>query len=227
MQKILIIGGAEDGSREVRDMIARELPYHIFEASSEEQVKMELEQRVFSIVVIVKSRLNEDDLFLIDRLRNVHYSFSIVLLTNELNSSVQKLHGVSEVHTLVRPVGNRNVVGLVRKLLVAKRVPKQVFRRFNTNQIAQIESLDDGENLLTSMYNLSKGGAYCEFEANNLLAVGDVIRLKVFLNDTNREYTFNAKVVWTTAAGRFSGRFGCGFRFVTAKDTHRSLLSKG
>ncbi len=227
MHKILVVGRAEDGAREVREMIARELPYHLFEATDEEQVKAELEQRVFSLVVVVKSRLTEDDLFLIDRLRNVHYSFSIMVVTDEANATLQKLIGVTEVHTLTRPVGNRNIVGLARKLLVAKRVPKQVFRRFNTNQIAQIESLDDGENLLTSMYNLSKGGAYCEFEANNLLAVGDIIRLKVFLNDTNREYTFNAKVVWTTAAGRFSGRFGCGFRFVTAKDTHRSLLSKG
>lgn len=227
MHKILVVGRAEDGAREVREMIAQELPYHMFEATDEDQVKMELEQRVFSLVIVVKSRLTEDDLFLIDRLRNVHYSFSIMVVTDEANSTLQKLIGVTEVHTLTRPVGNRNIVGLARKLLVAKRVPKQVFRRFNTNQIAQIESLDDGENLLTSMYNLSKGGAYCEFESNNLLAVGDVIRLKVFLNDTNREYTFNAKVVWTTAAGRFSGRFGCGFRFVTAKDTHRSLLSKG
>ncbi len=227
MQKILVFGSRQDGAPEVRQMIERELPYQIFEASNEDDLKAQIEQLVFSAVVVVKSNLENDDLFLIDRLRNAHYSFSIVVITDTSSSeTVQKVKYMSDVHTLVRPVTNRNVVGLVRKLLVAKRVPKQVFRRFNKNQIAQIESLDDGDNLLTSMYNLSKGGAYCEFESNSLLAVGDVVRLKIFLSDTNSEYTFNAKVIWTTATGRFSGRFGCGFRFIAAKDIHRSLLSK-
>jgi len=227
MQKILIVGSITDGARDTRVMIERDLPYQIYEAADSNEMKGQLEQRVFNLVIVVKSEINDESLLMIDRLKNANYAISIMVVTDKVNAPMlQKINLLSDIHTLVRPVTNRNIVGLVRKLLVAKRVPKQLYRRFNTNQIAQIEMLQSGDNLLTSMYNLSKGGAYCEFEAGNLLTVGDVIRLKVFLNDTNSEYTFNAKVIWTVPTGRFSGRFGCGFKFVSAKDTYRTLLSK-
>src|SRR5690606_24744522 len=124
---------------------------------------------------------------------------------------IDRLHYMPDVHLLAEPYYEKNLIGIVRKLLISKRVPKQMYRRFNTNQIAEVEELSSGASVLTSMYNLSKGGAYCEFEAADSLSVGDYIRMKVAIPDTNSEYTFNAKVVWTTPKGRFSGRFGCGF----------------
>src|SRR5690606_34559234 len=108
----------------------------------------------------------------------------------------------------------------------SRRVPKQLYPRFNTNQIAEIETLEDGGNLLTSMYNLSKGGAYCEFDSPTPVTVGDMVRVRIHLDEKNSDYAINAKVIWTTAKGRFSGRFGCGMKFVSSRDIYKTLLSK-
>jgi Tfp pilus assembly protein PilZ len=110
--------------------------------------------------------------------------------------------------------------------MVARRVPRQVHPRYNTNVLAQIESMVTGNPLLTSMYNLSKGGAYCEFDSDETFTVGDLVKLKVNLEDTKSDYDLSAKVIWTVKKGRFSGRFGCGFKFVSTQDAYHSLISK-
>ncbi len=228
IQKVLVISDRRESCTEVVSTIERDLPYQVTANLDPTEIEAQLESKVFHLVIIDHVDVNDATMGLVNWLKHTHYSFPILILTNKIKPSfTNRLNLISDTHTLIRPVLGKNITGLVRKLLVAKRVPKQVYRRFNTNQIAEVEALESGDSLLTSMYNLSKGGAYCEFDGGAALTVGDLIRLKVMLNDTNSEYTFNAKVIWTTQEGRFSGRFGVGFRFVSQKDTYRSLLSKG
>jgi DNA-binding NarL/FixJ family response regulator len=227
MQKVLIISQSPETSAEIQAMIERHLPYQVFTACEKESVQAQLESKVFNITIVDHPIVDEEALEQIDWLKHTSYTFPILLITNKVMPHLQaKLNLLHDIHILARPVTEKSVAGLVRKLMMARRVPKQLYRRFNTNQIAEMEALASGDSLLTSMYNLSKGGAYCEFEGASPLTIGDMIRLKVFITDTNSEYTFNAKVVWTTVKGRFSGRFGCGFKFVSSKDAYRSLLSK-
>jgi len=227
MQKILVISDSLESSADVRTIIERDLPYPVYASFDQEGTQAQLESKVFNLAVFDQNIMDDKALEYISWLKHSSYSFPIVVITNKIKPDLNhKLSLLHDVHVLVRPTGDKNIVGLIRKLLVARRVPKQLYRRFNTNQIAELEALTTGDSLFTSMYNLSKGGAYCEFDECQTLTIGDMIRMKVFLNDTNSEYTFNAKVVWTTPKGRFSGRFGCGFKFVSAKDTYRSLLSK-
>jgi hypothetical protein len=80
---------------------------------------------------------------------------------------------------LQKPFDDKELIGLVRKLLMTKQIPQQLYKRFRTNQLASIENLADGSRLDSNMYNLSKGGVYCEFSAEPRFAVGDVVRMKV------------------------------------------------
>ena len=59
MQKILVFGSRQDGAPEVRQMIERELPYQIFEASNEDDLKAQIEQLVFSAVVVVTGKKSD------------------------------------------------------------------------------------------------------------------------------------------------------------------------
>ncbi len=227
VQRVLVVSDRKESGHQIVDTLERDLPYQLTLNLDPAEIEAQLESKVFHLVIIDHIDVNNSTMGLVNWLKHTHYSFPIMIVSNKITPDYSnRLNLVSDTHTVVRPVHGKGIVGLVRKLLVAKRVPKQVYRRFNTNQIAEVEALQSGDSLLTSMYNLSKGGAYCEFDGGNVFSVGDLIRMKVMLNDTNREYTFNAKVIWTTPSGRFSGRFGCGFRFVSQKDTYRSLLSK-
>jgi Tfp pilus assembly protein PilZ len=186
-----------------------------------------LNSKIFNLALFDCLEFGEAEFETIQQLKRAHSTFPVLIVASNIDKHFgEQLSFLADVHMLLKPITEKSLIGLIRKLLVAHRVPKQVYQRFNTNQIAQMEALSNGDNILSSMYNLSKGGAYCEYEGQDPISVGDLLRLKVVLDETQKEYTFNAKVVWTTTKGRFTGRFGCGFKFVSAKDTYRSMLSR-
>ncbi len=226
MQKILLISDMYDGDLDVCKMLETHLPYQVHATQGIAAARQLLESKVFNLVIIDLSEANHELLYFVDWIKNTSSNFPVLLIASKSPVATQtytRLMHYHDMHILFKPTNEKHILGLVKKLLIAKKVPKQVFRRFNTNQIAHMEALSSGDSLLSSMYNLSKGGVYCEFDGANRVAVGDMFRMKIYLNDTNSEYTFNARVVWVTQKGRFSGRFGCGFKFVTAKDTYRNL----
>jgi DNA-binding NtrC family response regulator len=226
MQKILVLSDSLESSSEMRRM-ASTLPYHLVTTYDAESLVDLTENKIFALTILDQALVDEKTIQMIDNLRRAGYAFPILVITSKIhgihNSRLDLFH---DVHVLVRPTHEKNILGLVRKLLASRRVPKQNFRRYNTNQVAQVEALTSGDNLISNMYNLSRGGAYCEFDGINGLAVGEIFRVRVYLTDTKSEYTFNAKVVWTTPKGRFSGRYGCGFKFLTAKDSYREQATE-
>lgn len=227
MQKILLFSEMGKGTSPVGDAIERSLNHQVFTANDMNELNNRLRDKLYHLFIYEVGEATEKTLAFIHSLRSEGFSFPMLVVASRAGYNTQeKFNLLPDVHLLMRPFHEKNLIGIVRKLLISKKVPKQMYRRFNTNQIAQLEALASGSSLLTSMYNLSKGGAYCEFEATENLSVGDYVKVKVSIPDTSSEYTFNAKVVWTTPKGRFSGRFGCGVRFVSAKDAYRALVSK-
>jgi response regulator RpfG family c-di-GMP phosphodiesterase len=227
MQKLLFYSTSNEGLGFYLDSVERKLAVQSTVVKNDNALRARLEEKVFHLFVVDVNVLTPDVIALIQDIRERGFSLPVLVVSNEAKSpNIVDLHHMPMVHLLLRPFHEKAFLGIIRKLLISKAVPKQVYRRFNTNQIAQLERLTSGEEVLTSMYNLSKGGAYCEFDSSETLVVGDVVRMKVALNDLDSEHTFNAKVVWTTRKGKFSGRFGCGVRFVNAKDIHRMLLAK-
>lgn len=227
MQKILLYGDTPENTARIRVAIENQLLYQVCEVYYKASLESQLSSKNFNLVLVECKELDEEALAVIDKLKSLAQALPVLVLTDRVLPQLRgRLNMLLDIHLLIRPVLDKNVVGLVRKLLSSRRVPKQNYRRFNTNQIAHMEALTSGESLMTNMYNLSKGGAYCEFDGRTPLGVGDLYRFKVFLDDTQSEYTFNAKVIWTIGRGRFSGRIGCGLKFVSSKDIYRSMASK-
>lgn len=228
MQKLLVVGiEAEEKRSSIGRLIEEKLPFQVFSVFSLEDMQEQLKSKLFNLVVFDAPVADEKLLATVSWLREKGHNFPVLVACDKVQGDIAtELTMLTEVHILRAPFHDKDVTGLVRKMMSVKRVPRQVFRRFETNQIAEMETLTSGDCMLTSMYNLSKGGAYCEFDCPNPLSIGDLFKLKVVIDDTNSEYTLNAKVVWTTQRGRFSGRFGCGFKFVSAQDTYKYLLSK-
>jgi hypothetical protein len=224
MQKILIISDDHNRSNSIRLIIENYLPYPAHIVSEVTSLKSQLERRAYSMCIVDVHSLDKRVLEWTEEIDSYGGHLSQIIVTTTIDNYIYtQMLNRADTHMLQHPADEKNILGLMRKLLVAKKVPKQQFQRFYTNQIAQIESLISGDNLLTSMYNLSKGGAYCEFDSKDSVSVGDIIRFKVAHSDGNKEYSLNAKVVWTTARGRYSGRFGCGFKFVSQSDIYGSM----
>ena len=153
--------------------------------------------------------------------------FPIILITEKKQlPDTYNAFDMPHLHVVQEPVEEKTLFGLARKLVVSKNIPQQKFRRFRTNQVAEVEAIMEGDSLSGNMYNLSKGGAYCEFDGPRVFAVGDLVRMKINLADMKSERLMNAKVVWTTVKGRTSGRPGVGMQFVNAQDTYKYLIDR-
>ena len=227
MQKVLIISESLKWGDATRSVLGQKLPVEIAQAETRREAAVEVESRLFHLVILDYRQVDANVMRTLHWLQGMNYSFPILIISEKVAEPLlQKLSTLSNIYLLMKPAADVALVGLVKKLLLARRVPKQAHRRFKTNQIVQMDSLTSDRSLLTNMFNLSKGGAYCEFEGGGAVTVGDLYRMKINLSDTSREYTFNAKVVWTTPDGRFSGRIGCGLKFVSEEETQRSLLSR-
>ncbi len=227
MHKILIYTEDFELSEKMDSLLTRSLNNPLFMAMNSQTLATELDSKVFSLGILREYEFTERTEKALTQIRRHGYSFPLLIATEKLTPTwVHFLQGLQDVHILVAPFNDKALVGLARKLLLARRVPKQIFRRFNTNQLAELESLSSGNSVLTCMYNLSQGGGYVEFDSADPITVGDLLKIRVALEQTEKQYALNAKVIWTTPKGRFSGRFGCGFKFVTNQDAYRSLISK-
>jgi DNA-binding NarL/FixJ family response regulator len=224
MQKILLLTHDHDRGLQLQEVLERQMPFQVQFIDSLQSLSQKIENTVVNLVILDVNVINKEIANFIQEVSYAAYPFNMIVLTDGVAKEfVHAVYNVDDVHILLRPIVEKNILGLARKLLIAKKIPKQVNRRFNTDQMAEIESLTTGDQLLSNMYNLSRGGAYCEFQKETGLAVGDLIRLKVSNSDKDEVRSVKARVVWTTDRGRYSGRTGCGLRFVTANEVVRNL----
>jgi hypothetical protein len=227
MQKILIYADDFERLEVLQRILEKHLNNPLEICMNEPGLVAQVEARTFSLGIFRAKQLNQKLVTLANRLRKSGFTFPLMMATDKIDTTtIAKAEELTDVHCLIGEPTEKALIGLTRKLLLARRVPRQHFRRFNTNVMAQIEPLATGHPLISCMYNLSQGGAYCEFEANEAVGVGDLIKLQVNLDGSRAGHILNGKVIWTTPKGRFSGRFGIGFKFVSSQDAYRALISK-
>ncbi len=227
MQKILIYSSDVWSLESVRASIDVNFDHPICTAIDEKTLRTELESSVFNLGIFRVKEIDQDTLRKISMMRSMGYKFPLLIAADNIGIKFSDLlKKLSDVHILSTPFRDVSLVGLARKILMGQQVPRQFFRRFYTNQIAELESLGSGDSHLSCMYNLSEGGAYCEFENKDGIGIGDLFRVKVDKENMNSQHILNAKVVWTTDKGKFSGRFGCGLRFISQKEVYQSLMAK-
>lgn len=58
------------------------------------------------------------------------------------------------------------------------------------------------------------------------MGVGDLLRLKVHLDDMERDHHIHGRIVWTTHKGHAAGGYGLGIKFMKGTDIYRNLLDK-
>ncbi len=119
----------------------------------------------------------------------------ILILGNNNEFTSNLVTSKKRVHFMPKPVSQEQVRGFINKLMLVKQLPEQKFKRFKTDQCAEIEKLDDGDTFIGSVKNLSMGGAYIILEDDHHLSIGTLVRLNVHNEDSERK-ALNAKIIW-------------------------------
>lgn len=226
MQRLIIYAENTSLAAQTQTLIQRDLTNPVSVALDHVDLNRQLERRIYHLAVFNFTYVGDRELQIINSLKAQAQNMpSVVVVDRIRSSSYDRIIRMPDVHLLISPNDDKSITALVRKLLVSKKVPKQIYQRFNTNQIAELENLKSGNQLFSSMYNLSKGGAYCEVESSANLKVGDVVRLKVSI-EKHRQHHLNAKIVWASDQTRVNGRSGFGLKFINAHDIHRIMASQ-
>jgi Tfp pilus assembly protein PilZ len=194
-----------------------------------EKTKDILTEQFLGLLIYEVESFTRKELQLFKDVREWGLSFPVLFICNNvLATDLEMLKNENKPHFLEKNFEDKKLFGVVNKLIKIRQIPQQMLQRYHTNQHVKVEGIQDSFTIESSMYNLSKGGAYCEFDPSDelSLAIGDLVKISVPLTDLSKNHALNAKVVWTTKKGRYSGRHGIGLKFVNNEEIYRSLLGK-
>lgn len=157
-----------------------------------------------------------------DLRKSGHKEWILVMAKGSFPKQISDLATREAVVFMEKPFESRDFLGLVHKILVSRSVAQRIHRRYHTNQQAELEFSNVNHKIQSKVRNLSKGGAYIEVPAVAPAAVGDVLRLRLSLNQLHKTYMMPARVIWK---GRDeNGSFGIGVEFCGPIDLETEIV---
>lgn len=227
MQKLLLNYRDLKQAELLKSFLESRLPYEILLSSDPRETEVTITSKAIHLVLYETKSFSSTDFQFTKEIRSLGYSYPILVLSESIGfEEFFQVADKNKVHFLEKPFEPKALSGIVRKLMTTRQIPQQMFRRFKTNQTSMVETYLSGEALNGQMFNLSVGGAYFEFPKKPNLVTGDLVRLKVNLEDISREYAVHARVIWTTHKGAYSGGPGCGMKFVKGQEIYKQLMEK-
>ncbi|MCB0415426.1 MAG: PilZ domain-containing protein [Bdellovibrionales bacterium] len=178
------------------------------------------------IFVMEVPKVESNVSYFIDEVRAANFDRPIVLLGGKITTQRNKLNCDSKlIHFMDLPLNKDLLLSLLRKLLMNPSCTPQRHPRFVTELELDIEAMQTGEVYTSKMVNLSKGGAFCEFQENPKFQAGELIKLNIPSDGNISERTLNGKVVWIQKKSLMNPTPGLGVRFVGVDELYQSLLS--
>ncbi len=219
---------------EAIERIRRKIDIHLSNATiltsmDLDKTKNIVTEQSIQLLIYETESYTKRELLMYKDFRSWGLSFSMLFVCdNILVTDLDTMRSDNKPHFLEKSFEDKKIVGIVKKLMRARKIPQQMVQRYHTNQRVMVEGIQENLKLDSSMYNLSKGGAYCEFDPldEEKVAIGDLVILSVPLSKLSKNHALNAKVVWVTKKGRYSGRQGFGLKFINNDEVYRSLLGK-
>ena len=227
MQRVLLSCKSVDDARFLKSYIETELPFEVVLTFDQKGIETAIKAKGIHLLMLQTGNLAEQDIAYARSIRQLGFNYPLLMITDSVgNLNVDEVNEKHKIYFLERPFELKSLKGLARKLMVARTVPQQVFRRYRTNLSATLETFVSGEKYHSHMFNLSRGGAYFEANKKPAVAVGDLLRLKVHLSDVDRDHHVHGRVVWTTHKGHAAGGYGLGIKFMKSTDIYRNLIDK-
>ncbi|HEX4924319.1 MAG TPA: PilZ domain-containing protein, partial [Bdellovibrionales bacterium] len=200
--------------------------YQIDWVRTSQQATETLAKNPPDMVIINVDHFNQQKQTLALQLRQMGYGFPILFLCNSgarLFSKISRRLGHTGI--IEKPCSERELVGVIEKLRQGKRVAMRSYRRYETDQLADIEFWNTGRKIDGQMHNLSLGGAQVSVRDSNV-RVGDVLKLNVNLEKLSKRHEVNATVVWKGDYDPLTQSSQVGLKFVKTVEIYQSLLSR-
>lgn len=223
--KILLIGSNAEATREIRNLLTLNKLYKVAQAADTQDAVRKLSQDKFNLIMNDMEVLTEEKMNMVRNIRGLGYGSPILMFARAVApKAVDLLKVFPKTVILEKPFEHKHLFGVTSKLLEGREVPQQSHKRFYTNQETTIEQIGKNKKYDCSMLNLSKGGAYLEIPDADADVKG-IIKMKVSLNEMDKQYEVSARVVWNSKDSAWGKGQGVGVEFIQARDVYRNLLN--
>jgi PilZ domain len=176
-------------------------------------------------VVLNISDWREEELQVVLALRKAGFKGSILVIAKAVAINMLRVNPILEgVVFLERPYEHKDLLGILHKMLIEREVAQRVFRRFYTNETAEIVRYGEASKYIGRVFNMSRGGAHLEFAKAAPLRHGDVVSVKVELKKMNRTYVLPARVVWTKMHDSHQSVVAAGVEFIGLGNVKKSIV---
>lgn len=228
MQRLLIhCQGTLEHGEQIKNFLETRLPYEVSISYDRDLTHEMLTQKSIQMLLFETNKFVEADLQLLKDSRSIGFTYPSLIVADKIEvPNFAAIADKMKSHILSKPFEFKALRGITQKLMLSRNVPQQMHKRFKTQQSLMLETYATGELHPSNMYNLSVGGAYCEFTEKPKVSVGELVRLRVNLNDVSKEHSLSARVVWTTRNGPNGGEFGVGLRFIKGQEIYKQILEK-
>lgn len=180
--------------------------------------------RECSMVVINLQHFRSGQSEMIKQFRSKGYLGPILIIARPYSPDVFKeCEAYENVSMLERPYEQKDLMGIAVKFLRTRQVKQRIFRRYNTNQTAEVEHFTKESKCMTKVQNLSKGGAYIESPHDFDCQVGEILRLNIMLNELDRQHVVPARIVWKRPGEQ--GTLGIGVEFIKSDEIYKYLMA--
>ena len=226
MQSFLIEADHEGDAQKIKEVLENRFPYNVDVSHSTRETGLLLKSKPVRMMVVSMRLWTEEFIQRFIEIRRTNPQISIVLVLDAIDMLDPELAQKNRMYVLPRPLNEKNLAGVIRKMMLLRQIPQQKHVRYATDATSVIEFPLSGDELNTKLFNLSKTGAYVEFQEKPPVSVGDIVRVRVQLSELNKDHQLPAKVVWFSRRGPANGGFGVGLRFIQEADYYREMLSK-
>lgn len=226
MQTFLIESDHEGDAQNIREILETRFPYSVDVSFSIRETSLLLRARPVRLMVVSTRLWSEDFVHRFLELRKSYPQLSIVLVLDKLTLMNSDLAQKNRIYVLPRNMDEKSLSGVIRKMLLLRQIPQQKNERYKTETTSVVEFPLTGDELGSTLFNLSMTGAYMEFTEKPPVSIGDVVRVRVQLDQLNKDHQLPAKVVWFSRRGQTRGGFGVGLQFMPEEDYYRQMLAK-
>jgi response regulator RpfG family c-di-GMP phosphodiesterase len=223
--KILLVGYQSEAMQEMYDLLYGNKLYNVIRVQSNEQMIQKLASQTINLTIMDQDVLNVEKMTQIKNMRMAGYGTPLLLVSRAISAQAKELsRSMNRIALLEKPYEYKDFIGITNKLVAGREVTTQAHKRFFTNQTAVLEPVGGGSQYTTYMKNLSKGGALLEVPNATSEDIRGIVRMNVILDQVQRAYEVNARVVWNSKRNSNGGQT-IGVEFIQAKDVYRNLLN--
>ncbi|MAF92971.1 MAG: PilZ domain-containing protein [Bdellovibrionota bacterium] len=125
---------------------------------------------------------------------------------------------------LNRPFKDSQLLTMSEKITNGVDVMQRRFPRFLTEENAYLSLYPNGSPTECSVKDISKGGACVIAPVDVGIKVGEIVRMKLFLEDVGKNHNFFGRVLWMDLIVD-EGNYYIGIQFISEAQIFKSLLS--